>query len=73
MVEQCQWSIGYPRLTELIKTNTEKLVGEVLTVFEMVLPEGSSRDATKLMTKQIIWRWHNRVLEDVMTNINKEE
>jgi|TARA_R110000765_G_scaffold70917_4_gene137625 hypothetical protein len=41
---------------QLVELHIKKIVGEVLTQSEVILPEGSSRNAFKSVIKQAIWR-----------------
>ena len=59
--DQCAFMIAYPEVVKVITEQLDSVVGEVLTVIESALPEGSSREATKKLVKAAVWRGCDRM------------
>ena len=71
----CQQLIEYGPLSAALKADNEKMLGELLTFIEAVLPAGKQCEAVKSNVKQIIWRSHNQSISKIgaMTPAIKEE
>ena len=70
----CAHSIEYGQATKVLDDYSAKLVGEVLTVVEAVVPEGSQRDATRTLIKKAIWQFNRNVKSgfDEMRKLEEE-
>ena len=58
---KCAIQIDYPTVVKVLTEQLESVVGEVLTIIEASMPEGSSREATKNLVKKAVWRGSDRI------------
>ena len=58
---KCAFSVEYPVIVKTITDQLESVVGDVLTIIEASMPEGSSREATKKLVKAAVWRGCDRM------------
>ena len=58
---QCAFMMAYPEVVKVLNEQLDSVVGEVLTIIEAALPEGSSREATKNLVKKAVWRGSDRI------------
>jgi hypothetical protein len=61
----CAFVVEYAKMNEVLTKETEKMVGEILTIIEASMPDGSSREATKSLVKQSVWRSVDRMKEKI--------
>lgn len=57
----CVHKLEYSPAIEVLDKNTEKLVGEILTILEAVIPGDRQAEATKATIKQAVWRFNRGV------------
>jgi hypothetical protein len=71
----CPNHVEYGPLLELLRTDTEQMVGELLTFTEAIFPSGKQCDAAKANIKQIAWR-HNKAVkngvDEIMTSTKEK-
>jgi hypothetical protein len=58
---KCAFAVQYPEAVKIITEQLDSVVGEVLTIIEASMPEGSSREATKVLVKKAVWRGCDRM------------
>lgn len=58
---KCAFSVEYPKAVEILNTQLESVVAEVMEIMEASMPEGSSREAAKKLVKKTIWRGCDRI------------
>jgi len=58
---KCAVEIEYPVVVKIITDQLDSVVGDVLTIIEASMPEGSSREATKKLVKAAVWRGCDRM------------
>ena len=68
---ECAHKVSLGDLNKLLDEKTEKMVGEVLTILEAVIPGDRQTDATKATVKKILWGFNRDVksgCEGIMTS-----
>jgi len=68
----CAHTVKLGPLTELLDKNTERVVGEILTILEAVIPGDRQTDATKATVKKILWGM-NKEMKNGIDGIMTEE
>lgn len=69
----CAYNVEIGPLVKLLDERTEKLVGEVLTLLEAVIPGDRQLDASKKTIKQLIWGFNRDVKKGCDEMMNKVE
>jgi len=59
--ECCAHKIEFGPFAEVLDRATEKMVGEVLTILEAVIPGERQVEATKVSVKQAVWRFNRNL------------
>ena len=58
----CVHKANLGAVTKLLNERTEKMVGEVLTILEAVIPGDRQAEATKSTVKKILWNFNRDVV-----------
>jgi len=69
----CAHTVEFGPATKLLDEKTEKMIGEVLTILEAVIPGDRQTDATKSTVKKIIWNFNREVKSGFEAIKNTEE
>jgi len=70
----CSKQVEYGKLINVLQEQDEKMLGELLTFIDAILPPGKQVEATKSNVKQIVWRYNRAVQSsiDEITTSTKE-
>ena len=61
MVLTCAQNIEFIKATEIVDEESNKLVGDILTLLEAIIPSDRQMEATKSNVKKMVWRWNSNV------------
>jgi len=71
MVLNCAQNIEFIKATEIVDEESNKLVGDILTLLEAIIPSDRQMEATKSNVKKMVWRWNSNVkvkLEELVSS-----
>ena len=69
----CAHKVDLSGLIKLLDEKTEKLVGEVLTIIEAVVPGDRQAEATKVAVKKLLWGFNREMKSGIDKIVSSEE